>query len=103
IDGLEWVRRAQDLGVGEILLNSIDTDGTTDGFDLPMLTDVRAQVHVPLIASGGAGSTEHFVRAAQAGADALLAASVFHFGTLTIASVKDALAEAGFSVRRPTG
>jgi len=102
LDALEWVRRAQDLGVGEVLLNSIDADGTTDGFDLPMLRDVRAQVHVPLIASGGAGSTAHFVQAAEAGADALLAASVFHFGTLTIASVKDALAEAGFSVRRPS-
>ena len=102
LDALEWVRRAQDLGVGEVLLNSIDADGTTDGFDLPMLRDMRAQVHVPLIASGGAGSTAHFVQAAEAGADALLAASVFHFGTLTIASVKDALAEAGFSVRRPS-
>ncbi len=102
IDALEWVRQAQDLGVGEILLNSIDADGTTDGFDLPMLQEVRAQVRVPLIASGGAGTAEHFVQAARAGADALLAASVFHFGTLTIASVKDALAAAGFSVRRPS-
>ncbi|HLS62917.1 MAG TPA: imidazole glycerol phosphate synthase subunit HisF [Ruania sp.] len=102
VDALEWVRRAQDLGVGEILLNSIDADGTTGGFDLPMVRDVRAQVHVPLIASGGAGSPEHFVQAAEAGADAMLAASVFHFGTLTIGQVKDALAAAGFSVRRPT-
>lgn len=99
IDTLEWVRRAEDLGVGEILLNSIDADGTTAGFDLEMLADVRAQVHVPLIASGGAGTAEHFVEAARAGADALLAASVFHFGTLTVRQVKDALAAAGFSVR----
>ncbi|WP_022916464.1 imidazole glycerol phosphate synthase subunit HisF [Ruania albidiflava] len=102
IDALEWVRRAQDLGAGEILLNSIDADGTTDGFDLEMLRAVRAQVQVPLIASGGAGTAEHFVQAAQAGADALLAASVFHFGTLTIGQVKAALAAAGFSVRLPT-
>ena len=99
IDALEWVRRAQDLGVGEILLNSIDADGTTEGFDLEMLADVRAQVQVPLIASGGAGTAEHFVQAAQAGADALLAASVFHFGALTVRQVKDALSGAGFSVR----
>lgn len=99
IDALEWVRRAQDLGVGEILLNSIDADGTTEGFDLEMLADVRAQVQVPLIASGGAGTAEHFVHAAQAGADALLAASVFHFGALTVRQVKDALSGAGFSVR----
>lgn len=99
IDALEWVRRAQDLGVGEILLNSIDADGTTEGFDLEMLADVRAHVQVPLIASGGAGTAEHFVQAAQAGADALLAASVFHFGALTVRQVKDALSGAGFSVR----
>lgn len=99
IDALEWVRRAAGDGAGEILLNSIDADGTTSGFDLEMITAVRAQVDVPLIASGGAGSTEHFVAAARCGADALLAASVFHFGTLTITAVKDALAEAGFTVR----
>ena len=99
IDALNWVQQAEELGVGEILLNSIDADGTTAGFDLPMLADVRERVHVPLIASGGAGTAEHFVQAAEAGADALLAASVFHFGTLSIGQVKAALAEAGFTVR----
>ncbi|MBK5248373.1 MAG: imidazole glycerol phosphate synthase subunit HisF [Actinomycetales bacterium] len=99
IDALDWVRRAAEAGVGEILLNSIDADGTTSGFDLEMLTAVRAEVHVPLIASGGAGTPEHFVEAARAGADALLAASVFHYGTLTIGQVKDHLRAAGFAVR----
>ena len=99
IDAVEWARRAADLGAGEILLNSMDADGTTDGFDLAMLADVRAAVSVPLIASGGAGTVEHFVAAAHAGADAVLAASVFHFGTLTIAQVKDGLRAAGLPVR----
>ncbi|CAM3757990.1 imidazole glycerol phosphate synthase subunit HisF [Occultella aeris] len=99
IDALDWVSRAQDAGVGEILLNSIDADGTTAGFDLEMLTDVRARVQVPLIASGGAGTAEHFVEAARTGADALLAASVFHYRTLTISEVKDHLRAAGFEVR----
>ncbi|WP_154793839.1 imidazole glycerol phosphate synthase subunit HisF [Occultella kanbiaonis] len=99
IDALDWVSRAQDAGVGEILLNSIDADGTTSGFDLEMLTDVRARVQVPLIASGGAGTAEHFVEAARTGADALLAASVFHYRTLTISEVKDHLRAAGFEVR----
>lgn len=99
IDALEWVRRGADAGVGEILLNSIDADGTTSGFDLEMLAAVRAQVRVPLIASGGAGTTEHFVEAARAGADALLAASVFHYRTLTVGQVKQALRAAGFAVR----
>ena len=99
IDAVEWAVRAGELGVGEILLNSMDGDGTRDGFDLEMLTAVRAEVSVPLIASGGAGKAEDFVAAAKAGADAVLAASVFHFGTLTIAGVKDALREAGLEVR----
>jgi len=99
IDAVEWARRAADLGAGEILLNSMDADGTTDGFDLEMLAAVRAEVSVPLIASGGAGTVEHFVAAARAGADAVLAASVFHFGTLTIAQVKDGLRAAGLPVR----
>ncbi len=77
----------------------MDADGTTDGFDLEMIEAVRAVVDVPLIASGGAGTADHFVDAARAGADAVLAASVFHFGTLTIGAVKQALAEAGFPVR----
>ncbi|MBD7917017.1 imidazole glycerol phosphate synthase subunit HisF [Cellulomonas sp. Sa3CUA2] len=99
VDAVEWAHRAVELGVGEVLLNSMDADGTTAGFDLPMITDVRARVSVPLIASGGAGTVEHFVEAARAGADAVLAASVFHFGTLTIGQVKDALRAAGVVVR----
>jgi cyclase len=77
----------------------MDADGTTDGFDIEMIRDVREVAEVPLIASGGAGTVEHFVRAAEAGADALLAASVFHYETLTIAEVKDGLRAAGFIVR----
>lgn len=99
IDAVDWARRAVDLGAGEVLLNSMDADGTTAGFDLEMLADVRAAVSVPLIASGGAGSAEHFVAAARAGADAVLAASVFHFGVLTVGEVKEALRAAGFEVR----
>ncbi|WP_444661927.1 imidazole glycerol phosphate synthase subunit HisF [Cellulomonas sp. CW35] len=99
IDAVEWAARAAELGAGEILLNSMDADGTTSGFDLEMLRDVRAQVRVPLIASGGAGTPQHFVEAARAGADAVLAASVFHFGTLTVGDVKQALREAGITVR----
>jgi len=99
IDAVEWAERAVDLGAGEVLLNSMDADGTRDGFDLEMIRDVRARVHVPLIASGGAGTAQHFVDAAKAGADAVLAASVFHFGTLTIGEVKKALSAAGITVR----
>lgn len=99
LDAIEWVKQAADRGVGEVLLNSMDADGTTNGFDLEMLSAVRAAIDVPLIASGGAGTVEHFVDAARAGADAVLAASVFHYGTLTIAQVKAGLAEAGFAVR----
>lgn len=99
IDALDWARRAVDLGAGEVLLNSMDADGTTAGFDLEMLAAFRPAVGVPLIASGGAGTVEHFVEAAATGADALLAASVFHFGVLTIGQVKDALREAGAVVR----
>ncbi|MCG2797855.1 MAG: imidazole glycerol phosphate synthase subunit HisF [Cellulomonas sp.] len=99
IDAVGWARRGAELGAGEILLNSMDADGTTAGFDLAMLADVRREVKVPLIASGGAGTPEHFVQAARAGADAVLAASVFHFGTLTIGQVKDALRAAGLTVR----
>ena len=100
IDMLDWVRRAEDAGAGEILLTSMDADGTKAGFDLPMLRAVRGAVTVPLIASGGAGTLTHFVEAVQAGADAVLAASVFHFGTFRIDVVKAALAEAGYPVRR---
>lgn len=99
IDAVEWAARAAGLGAGEILLNSMDADGTKAGFDLQMLRDVRAAVGVPLVASGGAGAAEHFPPAVAAGADAVLAASVFHFGQLTIAEVKAALRAAGVHVR----
>ena len=99
-DALAWAREAADRGVGEILLNSIDADGTKDGFDLELIRLARASVKVPLIASGGAGKPEHFPPAVAAGADAVLAASVFHFGPLDmIAQVKTAIREAGFEVR----
>ncbi len=99
VDAVEWAARAAELGVGEILLNSIDADGTTDGFDLAMIRAVRAVVDVPLIASGGAGRVEHFPPAVAAGADAVLAATVFHFGTVAISEVKMAIRDAGFPVR----
>ncbi|WP_209324826.1 imidazole glycerol phosphate synthase subunit HisF [Brevibacterium renqingii] len=96
---IEWIREAAERGVGEILLNSIDADGTREGFDLELISAARAAVDVPLIASGGAGKVEHFAPAVAAGADALLAASVFHFGTLSIAEVKSALRAEGVGVR----
>jgi cyclase len=99
IDAVEWARRGAELGAGEILLNSMDADGTTGGFDLAMLREVRAVVTVPLIASGGAGKAEDFVSATLAGADAVLAASVFHFGTISIGEVKSAMRDAGIEVR----
>ena len=91
--------RAAELGAGEVLLNSMDADGTEAGFDLEMIGDVRREVRIPLVASGGAGTVQHFVEAAKAGADAVLAASVFHFGQLTVRDVKDALRAAGVVVR----
>lgn len=99
IDAVEWAVRGAELGVGEILLNSMDADGTKAGFDLPMIRAVRAAVSIPVIASGGAGAVEHFAPAVAAGADAVLAASVFHFGELTIPQVKDALRAADLVVR----
>jgi len=99
LDAVEWAEKAAALGAGEILLNSMDADGTTAGFDLEMLRAVRERVHVPLVASGGAGTPQHFVEAAEAGADAVLAASVFHFGALTVGEVKDAMRAAGVEVR----
>ncbi|MBJ7290745.1 imidazole glycerol phosphate synthase subunit HisF [Williamsia sp.] len=99
IDAVEWARRGQDLGVGEILLNSMDADGTKNGFDLAMITAVRAAVSVPVIASGGAGRVEHFTPAVRSGADAVLAASVFHFGELRIEQVKAAMRADGLVVR----
>jgi cyclase len=99
IDAVDWVRRAADLGAGEILLNSMDADGTKDGFDVELIRLVRGAVDVPVIASGGAGAVEHFAPAVVAGADAVLAASVFHFGELTIGAVKEGLRSAGVPVR----
>jgi imidazole glycerol-phosphate synthase subunit HisF len=99
IDAVDWARRAADLGAGEILLNSMDADGTRDGFDLELIRLVRAAVHVPVIASGGAGAVGDFAPAVAAGADAVLAASVFHFGELTVGAVKDALRAEGVDVR----
>lgn len=99
LDAVEWASRAAGLGAGEILLNSMDADGTRDGFDLDLIRAVRREVDVPVIASGGAGAVEHFPPAVEAGADAVLAASVFHFGTLRISEVKEELARAGHPVR----
>ncbi len=99
LDAVDWARRGAELGVGEILLNSMDADGTRRGFDLEMLAAVRAAVGVPVVASGGAGAVADFAPAVETGADAVLAASVFHFGQLTIGDVKAALAEAGHPVR----
>ncbi|MET8757118.1 imidazole glycerol phosphate synthase subunit HisF [Lentzea sp. NPDC004782] len=99
IDAVEWAARGQELGVGEILLNSMDADGTKAGFDLELIELVRREVDVPLIASGGAGAVDHFPPAVAAGADAVLAASVFHFGQLRIGEVKDGLRQAGVVVR----
>jgi cyclase len=99
LDAIEWAVRAAELGAGEILLNAMDADGTQDGFDLELIRAVRREVTIPVIASGGAGAVEHFAPAVDAGADAVLAATVFHFGTLRIADVKQALASAGHPVR----
>jgi cyclase len=99
LDAVDWARRVAELGAGEILLNSMDADGTKAGFDLDLIAAVRAVVDIPVIASGGAGAVEHFPPAVAAGADAVLAASVFHFGELTIGEVKDSLRAAGNPVR----
>jgi imidazole glycerol-phosphate synthase subunit HisF len=99
IDAVAWTVRATELGAGEILLNSMDADGTKDGYDLPLIRLVRAAVDVPVVASGGAGKLADFAPAVEAGADAVLAASVFHFGELTVGDVKQALREASLVVR----
>ncbi|OMG11349.1 imidazole glycerol phosphate synthase subunit HisF [Actinomyces naeslundii] len=99
IDAVAWAVRGTELGAGEILLNSMDADGVTEGFDTEMIDTVRRQVRVPLIASGGAGRPEDFAIAADHGADAVLAASVFHYGAMTIAEAKNALRNAGHPVR----
>jgi len=99
LDAVAWATRAAELGAGEILLNSVDADGTRRGFDIELISAVRRATHVPVIASGGAGEVAHFGAAVDAGADAVLAASLFHFGELTIGAVKEALAAAGHVVR----
>lgn len=100
VDAIEWARRGQELGVGEILLNSMDADGTKRGFDAELIAAVRKAVTVPVIASGGAGTAADFPPAIAAGADAVLAASIFHFREVTIAECKRELAAAGYEVRR---
>jgi imidazole glycerol-phosphate synthase subunit HisF len=99
LDAVAWAARAAELGAGEILLNAMDADGTQDGFDLALVAAVRREVTIPVIASGGAGRLEHFAPAVDAGADAVLAATVFHFGTLRVTDVKRSLAQAGHPVR----
>lgn len=99
IDAIEWAKTGADLGVGEILLNSMDGDGTKSGFDVELIQRVREAVTIPVIASGGAGAAEHFPPAVEAGADAVLAASIFHFGEVSIREVKDELRSAGLEVR----
>lgn len=99
LDGLAWAEEAIALGAGELLLNSIDADGVKSGFDISMITAFKNLATIPLIASGGAGSAQHFPAAAKAGADALLAASIFHENSVKISEVKNALDEAGFAVR----
>ncbi len=99
IDAVDWCRQVAALGAGEILLTSMDRDGTGTGFDLDLLRAVCGAVRLPVVASGGVGSLAHFVEGARAGATGLLAASVFHFGTFTVPQVKAALAEAGLPVR----
>jgi cyclase len=99
VDAVEWAAQGAELGAGELLLNSMDADGTKEGFDLELIRAVRGAVDIPLIASGGAGAVEHFAPAVDAGADAVLAASVFHFGAFTIADVKADLRARGHRVR----
>jgi cyclase len=101
IDAVSWCEQVAELGAGEILLTSMDRDGTGLGFDLGLLRAVCGRVRVPVVASGGIGALEHFVAGAEAGATGLLAASVFHFGTFAIADVKAALQNAGLPVRLP--
>jgi cyclase len=102
IDAISWINQVQDLGAGELLVNSIDADGTGQGFDLPLLETVLSSARVPVIASGGAGSIEDFLLAAASGVDAILAASVFHRDIVSISEVKTYLADAGVLVREMT-
>jgi cyclase len=99
LDALEWAAEAVERGAGELLVNSIDADGMKTGFDLELIAAMREVSSVPIIGSGGAGAREHFAPAVQAGADAVLAASVFHNGEMTVGDVKEALAASGIAVR----
>ena len=99
LDALQWIRQVEDLGAGELLVNSIDADGTKSGFDIELIQLIKAQSSLPVIASGGAGTVDDFVEAASARADAVLAASVFHEGEISIGEVKRALSEASVEVR----
>lgn len=99
LDAMDWVKRTIELGAGELLVNSIDADGTRAGFDTEMLREIRSISPVPVIASGGAGKADDFAHAAAAGADAILAASIFHEGSVSIAQAKDSLSQAGYTVR----
>ena len=99
MDAVNWIKEVQELGCGELLVNSIDADGTLAGFDLELIELVKSVSTVPVIASGGAGSALHFGEAAKAGADAILAASIFHDGLVSIQEAKQVLAEEGFAVR----
>jgi cyclase len=101
LDAVDWARRMQELGAGEILLTSMDRDGTREGFDLALTRAVSRAVDVPVIASGGVGSLEHLAQGVlRGGADAVLAASIFHFGEFTVAQAKDYMARQGIEVRR---
>ncbi len=99
LDAIDWARQAAELGAGEILLNSMDADGTKEGFDVELIRRVREVVDIPIIASGGAGKAADFPPAVGAGADAVLAASIFHFGEVTVAEVKKSLIDAGYPIR----
>lgn len=99
LDALEWIRQVEDLGAGELLVNSIDADGTKSGFDIELVELIKSKSSLPVIASGGAGKVEDFVEAARAGADAVLAASVFHECEISIGEVKQALDQASVEVR----
>ena len=100
IDAVAWAREASDRGAGEILLTSWDRDGTKSGYDLELMSAISSRVEVPVIASGGAASAEHMVEAVEAGADAVLAASIFHYGETTVADLKKIMADSGVEVRR---
>ena len=101
LDAVDWAAKVEELGAGEILLTSMDADGTKDGYDLPLLKAVCDRIQIPVIASGGAGKLEHLYQAfAEANADAVLAASIFHYGTFTVSQAKKYLAEKGVHVRR---